>query len=117
MLPLPLAAETPNPMDDVPRHALFHVGPAAATNQLSRALAVCACLFIHINGIAQVAKALRDGTYGHHGHHEEHSSDGTRGHDAAHDLEHVRGEALAADVPADFKAVGDPTKHYGDDEF
>jgi hypothetical protein len=31
-------------------------------------------------------------------------------------LEHVRGEALAADVPADFKAVGNPTKHYEDDE-
>ena len=29
----------------------------------------------------------------------------------------VRGEALAADVPADFRAVGHPTKHYADDEF
>jgi hypothetical protein len=59
------------------------------------------------------------GTYGHHGHdehHEEHSSDGTRGHEAAHDLEHVRGEALAADVPADISAIGRPTKHYEDDE-
>src|SRR5205814_1081651 len=36
--------------------------------------------------------------------------------EAAHDLEHVRGEALAADVPANFQAVGDPTKHYADDE-
>ena len=57
-----------------------------------------------------------DGTYGQHGHHEEHSSDGTHGHEAAHDLEHVRGEGLPADVPADFSAVGNPTKHYGDDE-
>ena len=31
-------------------------------------------------------------------------------------MEHVRGEALAADVPANFKAVGHPTKHYEDDE-
>jgi hypothetical protein len=69
-----------------------------------------------VNGIWQVAKALMDGTYGHHGHHEEHTADGSRGHEAAHDLEHVRGEALAADVPADLKAVGQPTKHYEDDE-
>jgi hypothetical protein len=31
-------------------------------------------------------------------------------------LEHVRGEALAADVPGDFRAIGNPTKHYEDDE-
>jgi F0F1-type ATP synthase membrane subunit a len=92
-------------------------GTATGALTTTGALAVCAFLFIHINGIAQVAKALRDGTYGHHGHHEEHSSDGTRGHEAAQDLEHVRGEALPADVPADFKAFGDPTKHYGDDQF
>jgi len=64
----------------------------------------------------QIARSLINGTYGHHGHHEEHSSDGTRSHEAAHDLEHVRGEALAADVPGDFKAIGDPTHHYADDE-
>ena len=92
-------------------------GTATGTLTTTGALAVCAFLFIHFNGVLQIARSLRDGTYGHHGHHEEHSSDGiTKGHEAAHDLEHVRGEALAADVPADFKAVGHPTKHYEDDE-
>jgi F0F1-type ATP synthase membrane subunit a len=91
-------------------------GTATGTLTTTGALAACAFLFIHFSGIMQVAKSLRDGTYGHHGHHEEHSADGTRGHEAAHDLEHVRGEALAADVPADFKAVANPTKHYEDDE-
>lgn len=91
-------------------------GTATGTLTTTGALAVCAFLFIHFSGIVQVAKSLIDGTYGHHGHHEEHSSDGSHGHEAAHDLEHVRGEALAADVPANFKAAGDPTRHYEDDE-
>ena len=91
-------------------------GTATGTLTTTGALAVCAFLFIHFSGIIQVAKSLINGTYGHHGHHEEHSSDGAKGHEAAHDLEHVRGEALAADVPADFKAIGNPTKHYEDDE-
>ena len=91
---------------------------ATATGTLTTtgALAVIAFLFIHVNGIWQVAKSLMDGTYGHHGHHEEHTSEGTHGHEAAHDLEHVRGDALAADVPANFHAIGQPTKHYEDDE-
>jgi F0F1-type ATP synthase membrane subunit a len=91
-------------------------GTATGTLTTTGALAIIAFLFIHFSGIMQVAKALIDGTYGHHGHHEEHSAEGTHGHEAAHDLEHVRGEALAADVPADFNAVGNPTKHYEDDE-
>jgi F0F1-type ATP synthase membrane subunit a len=92
-------------------------GTATGSLTTTGALAVCAFLFIHFNGIRQVARSLMDGTYGHHGHHEEHSSDGVnRGHEAAHDLEHVRGEALAADVPADFRAIGRPTTHYQDDE-
>jgi F0F1-type ATP synthase membrane subunit a len=92
-------------------------GTATGSLTTTGALAVCAFLFIHFNGVRQVARSLIDGTYGHHGHHEEHSSDGMkRGHEAAHDLEHVRGEALAADVPADFKAVAHPTRHYEDDE-
>jgi F0F1-type ATP synthase membrane subunit a len=94
-------------------------GTATGTVTTTGALAIIAFLFIHLNGIWQVAHALMTGTYGHHGHdehHEEHSSDGTRGHEAAHDLEHVRGEALAADVPADISAIGRPTKHYEDDE-
>ncbi len=91
-------------------------GTATGSPTTTLALAICAFLFIHINGIAQVARSLIDGTYGHHSHHEEHSSDGAKGHETAHDLEHVRGEALAADVPGDAKALTNPTAHYADDE-
>jgi F0F1-type ATP synthase membrane subunit a len=94
----------------------FAGGTATGTLTTTGALAICAFVAIHISGVLQVARALMDGTYGHHGHHEEHSSDGGHGHDAAHDLEHVRGEALAADVPGNFKAMGNPTAHYADDE-
>jgi F0F1-type ATP synthase membrane subunit a len=97
-------------------HASHLGGTATGSLKTTGALAIVAFLFIHFSGIAQVAKSLIDGTYGHHGHHEEHTANGTHGHEAAHDLEHVRGEALAADVPADFTAVGNPTKHYEDDE-
>src|SRR5688500_12896458 len=91
-------------------------GTATGTLTPSAAMAAMAFLFTHVTGIWQVARSLIDGTYGHHGHHEEHSANGTHGHETAHDLEHVRGEALAADVPANFKAMGYPTKHYEDDE-
>jgi F0F1-type ATP synthase membrane subunit a len=94
-----------------------HVGSTATgTIATTGALALLTFLVIHVSGVMQVYRALRDGTYGHHGHHEEHTSEGGHGHEAAHDLEHVRGEALAADLPADFTAVGNPTKHYEDDE-
>src|SRR4051812_14324549 len=97
---------------------IAHLG-GTATGSLTTtgALAVCAFFFIHLNGIGQVARSLVDGTYGHHDHHEEHSADGSHGHEAAQDLEHGRGDALPADVPGDFKAIGNPTRHYGDDEF
>src|SRR5207248_9144480 len=98
------------------KHESHLGGTATGTIATTGALALCTLFMIHVNGIVQVARSLIDGTYGHHGHHEEHSSDGARGHDAAHDLEHVRGEALPADVPGNFKAIGNPTKHYGDDE-
>jgi F0F1-type ATP synthase membrane subunit a len=91
-------------------------GTATGTVTTTGALALCAFLFIHFQGVDQVARSLMDGSYGHHGHHEEHSADGTHGHEAAHDLEHVRGEALAADVPANFDAFKNPTAHYGDEE-
>src|SRR6266496_5078840 len=91
-------------------------GTATGTMTTTGALAICAFLFIHLNGIFQVFRSLVDGTYGHHGHHEEHTSDGSRGHEAAHDLEHLRGEALGADVPGDFTAITNPTRHYEDDE-
>ncbi len=94
-----------------------HIG-GTATGRLTTtgALAVCAFLFVHLNGIIQVARSLMDGTYGHQAHHEEHSSDGENGHETAHDLEHIRGEGLAADVPGDFDALKNPTNHYHDGE-
>jgi F0F1-type ATP synthase membrane subunit a len=91
-------------------------GTATGTVTTTGALAICAFVFIHLNGIIQVARSLMDGTYGHHGHHEEHSSNGTKHHEAAHDLEHMRAEGLAADVPQNPAAVGRPTQHYEDDE-
>jgi F0F1-type ATP synthase membrane subunit a len=91
-------------------------GTATGTIATTGALALLAFLVIHVSGVLQVFRSLKEGTYGHHGHHEEHSSNGTRGHEAAHDLEHVRGEALAADVPANAHALTHPTKHYEDDE-
>jgi F0F1-type ATP synthase membrane subunit a len=98
-------------------HAETHIGGTPTGNiNTTLALALMAFLFIHVNGIHQVARSLIDGTYGHHGHHEEHSANGSPGHEAAHDLDHARGEGLPADVPQDFKAVGNPTKHYADDE-
>jgi F0F1-type ATP synthase membrane subunit a len=94
-----------------------HLGGTATGNiATTGALALCTFLFIHLSGIWQVARSLMDGTYGHHGHHEEHSADGKHPHEAAHDLEHPRSHALTADVPNNFKAVGNPTKHYEDDE-
>ncbi len=91
-------------------------GTATGTPIVTGSLAILAFLFIHANGVWQVARSLMDGTYGHHGHHEEHSSNGTPSHETAHDLPHMRGEALAADAPQDFRAMGSPTKHYADDE-
>jgi F0F1-type ATP synthase membrane subunit a len=91
-------------------------GTATGAITTTFALAAATFVFIHINGIVQIVRSLMDGTYGQHAHHEEHSSDGAHAHEAAHDLEHVRGEALPADVPANFKAVGHPTKHYGEDQ-
>jgi F0F1-type ATP synthase membrane subunit a len=91
-------------------------GTATGSLATTMVLAICAFLFIHLNGIAQVARSLMEGTYGHHGHHEEHSSNGSPNHEAAHDLQHMRGEGLAADVPQDARALTNPTKHYEDDE-
>lgn len=98
------------------KHESHWGGTATGTIATTGALALCTFVFIHLSGMMQVARSLIDGTYGHHGHHEEHSANGTSAHAAAHDLEHVRGEALAADVPADFRAMGRPTTHYKDDE-
>jgi F0F1-type ATP synthase membrane subunit a len=86
-------------------------GTATGSILTTGALAMIAFFFVHANGIRQVANDLIKGTYGHHGGHEEHSS-----HEAAHDLEHPRGEGLPADVPADVRALANPTAHYADDE-
>lgn len=91
-------------------------GTATGTISTTGGLAICAFLFIHGNGVLQVYRALRDGTYGHHDHHEEHSASGGKGHEAAQDIDHMRGDALPADVPGNFKAVTDPTHHYADDQ-
>lgn len=97
---------------------LMHIG-GTATGSLSTtaALAACAFFFIHFNGISALAQSLHKGTYGQHAHHQEHNSSGAPGHEAAVDLEHMRGEALPAGVPGDLRALGNPTQHYHDDEY
>ena len=95
-----------------------HLGGAATGGiNTTAALAICAFFFIHAHGIDMIARALMNGTYGQHGHHEEHSSDGVPPHEASVDLEHARAEALPAEVPGDFRAIGNPGAHYHDDEF
>lgn len=92
-------------------------GAATGNIWTAAALAVCAFFFIHAHGIDIIAHSLMDGTYGHHPHHEEHSANGIPPHEASQDLEHMRGEALAADVPGDLSALGDPVSHYQDDQY
>jgi F0F1-type ATP synthase membrane subunit a len=110
------------PVDDIitvifrPAHPTHIWGTATGTYVTTGALAVLVFIVIHVSGVRQVARSLMDGTYGHHPHHEEHSSNGTKGHEAAHDLEHMRGEGLPADVPGDLRALTNPTSHYHDDE-
>jgi F0F1-type ATP synthase membrane subunit a len=91
-----------------PNGFIPHIG-GTATGSISTTatLAICAFLFIHFNGVNTIARDLMKGTYGKHGH---------SGHEAARDLEHMRGEALPADVPGDLRALGNPTKHYDDDK-
>ena len=92
-------------------------GTATSTISTTATLAICAFLFIHFNGLNTIARDLMNGTYGHHPHHEEHTSSGGHNHEAAIDLEHMRGEALPADVPGDLHALGNPTAHYGDSDY
>jgi F0F1-type ATP synthase membrane subunit a len=91
-------------------------GTATGSINTTATLALCAFFFIHFHGLDAIARSLMDGTYGH-GHHQEHTSNGSHPHEAAHDLEHMRGEALPADVPGDPDALTDPTSHYRDDEY
>lgn len=97
-------------------HARDFGGTATGNIWNTAALAVLAFVMIHVSGVLQVFRDLVRGTYGHHEPHEEHSSNGAKSHEAAMDLEHMRGEALAADVPQQFTALGDPTHHYADGE-
>jgi F0F1-type ATP synthase membrane subunit a len=97
---------------------LQHIGGTATGSiNTTATLAICAFLFIHFNGIAQVSRSLMDGTYGHHEPHTEHTLNGIPPHEATHDLEHMRGEGLPADLPQDLHALTDPVAHYGDDEY
>ena len=92
---------------------LAHVGGTATGNiNTTGALALCALVAIHFSGVMQVARDLIRGTYGHHPHHEEHSAEGKPPHEAAADLEHLRGEALPADVPNQFNEMANPVPHY-----
>jgi F0F1-type ATP synthase membrane subunit a len=97
---------------------LQHIG-GTATGSISTTatLAVCAFFFIHFHGLDMIARKLMDGTYGQHEPHQEHTSNGVPPHEAAHDLEHPRGEGLLADVPSDVGALTDPVQHYRDDEY
>jgi F0F1-type ATP synthase membrane subunit a len=93
-------------------------GTATGSINTTATLAVCAFFVIHFNGIDTIAHALMEGTYGQHGHHTEHSSNGHPPHEAAIDMEHMRGEALPAELNTDpAHAWIDPTKHYADDEY
>lgn len=90
-------------------------GTATANINTTGALALSALLMIHFSGIAQVARDLMRGTYGHHATHDEHSSSGGPHHESAMDLEHARGEALPADLPQKADDLVNPTAHYDDD--
>ncbi len=89
-------------------HVTHLGGAATGTISTTAALAVAAFFFIHGQGIDQIARSLMDGTYGHHGH-----GNGD-GKEHASDLEHSRGDALPANVGGDFRALANPTAHYGD---
>jgi F0F1-type ATP synthase membrane subunit a len=97
-------------------HEVHFWGTATGSIVTTGALAVCAFVCIHVSGLSQIFRDLVRGTYGHHAPHEEHSSNGKPGHEAAIDLEHMRAEALGADVPSDLHALTDPTKYYASDE-
>ena len=92
-------------------------GTATGSINTTAMLAIVAFVFIHFHGIDMVAHSLMNGTYGQHAHHQEHDSDGHPPHEATHDLEHMRGEALPADVPGDMQALTHPTDHYHDGEY
>jgi len=89
-------------------------GTATGTMSTTGGLAICAFFVIHLSGIAQVYRSLRSGHYGH-GHHDTGSSNGSPPFESAQNLEHMRGDALPATLPNDFRALSNPTGHYQDD--
>jgi F0F1-type ATP synthase membrane subunit a len=92
-------------------------GTATGSINTTATLAIVAFFFIHFHGIDVLARSLMDGTYGHHGHPEKDGSHGGPPFEAAQDLEHLRAEALPADVPGDPDALTHPTRHYHDGEY
>jgi len=61
-----------------------HIGGTATGNiNTTAGLAICAFVFIHLSGIAQVAMALARGTYGHHDEHQP-ADEAHAGHHEAH---------------------------------
>jgi F0F1-type ATP synthase membrane subunit a len=90
-------------------------GTATGSITTTATLAIVAFFFIHFHGINTIARDLMKGTYGKHGHHGEPGS-ASIPHEAAYELDHMRAEALPADIPGDFRALGDPTHHYHDEE-
>ena len=91
-------------------HVTHLGGAATGTISTTAALAVAAFFFIHAQGIDQIARSLMDGTYGQHVH-----VDDGHGNEPASNIEHFRGEALASNVGGDFRALANPTAHYGDE--
>lgn len=89
-------------------------GTATGTIATTGALALCTFLVIHVSGILQVFRSLKNGTYGHHGHGDEHDSQDD--HEPARDVDHGRGQALAAAAQQDLRALTNPSAHYADED-
>ncbi len=88
-------------------------GTATGTLNTTGGLAIATFFVIHISGVAQAYRSLRSGNFGHAAHEARIAEDGVP-FESAHDLEHMRGDALPTTVPSDFRALSDPTRHYQD---
>jgi F0F1-type ATP synthase membrane subunit a len=88
-------------------------GTATGTMSTTGGLAIATFFVIHFSGVLESYRSLRRGVpMGHHAGHGDHSKAPFA---SAQELEHMRGDALAAELPSDFRAVMDPTHHYTDD--
>lgn len=85
-------------------------GTATGTMSTTGGLAIVTFFVIHISGITQSYRNLRSGGHGHH-----EPENGQPPFESAHQLEHMRGDALPTNLPSDFRALADPTHHYQDD--